>query len=29
MTLGFGLLFDCDNKLPELKKGDVNWVPTY
>nr|XP_023873312.1 uncharacterized protein LOC111985901 [Quercus suber] len=28
MVLGFELFFDCDNKLPELKKEDVNWVPT-
>ena len=25
---GFQLFFDCDNKLPELKKENTNWVPT-
>ena len=24
----FELFFDYDNKLPELKKEDTNWVPT-
>ena len=28
MVPGFELLFDCNNKLPELKKEDINWVPT-
>ena len=28
MVPGFELLFDCNNKLPELKKEDTNWVPT-
>ena len=27
MVLGFKLFFDCENKLPELKKEDKNWVP--
>ena len=27
MVPGFELLFDYDNKLPELKKEDTNWVP--
>ena len=26
MVPGFELLFDCNNKLPELKKEDTNWV---
>ena len=28
MVPRFELLFDCNNKLPELKKEDINWVPT-
>ena len=28
MVPGFELLFDCNNKLPEPKKEDINWVPT-
>ncbi|KAL0001386.1 hypothetical protein SO802_015167 [Lithocarpus litseifolius] len=28
MIPGFELLFDCNNKLPKLKKEDANWVPT-
>ena len=28
MVPGFELLFDCNNKLPELKKEDTNQVPT-
>ena len=28
MVPGFKLLFDCSNKLLELKKEDTNWVPT-
>ena len=28
MVPGFELLFDCNNKLPELKKEDTNWVLT-
>ena len=28
MVPGFELLFDCNNKLPELKKEDTIWVPT-
>ncbi|KAK9986689.1 hypothetical protein SO802_031640 [Lithocarpus litseifolius] len=28
MVPGFKLFFDCDNKLPELKDKDTNWVPT-
>ena len=27
MVPEFELLFDCNNKLPELKKEDTNWVP--
>ena len=27
MVLGFELLLDCNNKLPELKKGGTTWVP--
>ena len=27
MVRGFKLLFDCNNKLLELKKEDINWVP--
>ena len=26
MVPRFELLFDCNNKLPELKKEDINWV---
>ena len=28
MVHGFKLFFDCNNKLPKLKKEDTNWVPT-
>ena len=28
MVPGFDLLFDCNNKLPEPKKEETNWVPT-
>ena len=28
IMLGFELLFDCNNKLLELKKEDTTWVPT-
>ena len=28
MVPEFELLFDCNSKLPELKKEDSNWVPT-
>ena len=28
MVPGFQLLFDCNNKVPKLKKEDTNWVPT-
>ena len=28
MVPEFELLFDCNNKLPKLKKEDTNWVPT-
>ena len=28
MVPGFELLFDCNNKLPELKKEDTNWILT-
>ena len=28
MVLGFELLFNCNNKLPELRKEDTNWVRT-
>ena len=28
MMPGFELLFDCNNKVSELKKEDTNWVPT-
>ena len=27
MVLRFELFFDCDNKLPELKEKDTNWIP--
>ena len=27
MVLGFELLLECNNKLPELKKGGTTWVP--
>ena len=27
MVLGFELLFDCNNRLPEPKKEDTNWIP--
>ena len=26
MVLGFELVFNCNNKLPELKKEDTNWA---
>ena len=28
MVLEFELLFDCNNKLPKLKKEDTNWALT-
>ena len=28
MVPRFELFFDCNNKLPELRKEDTNWVPT-
>ena len=28
MVPGFELLFYCNNKLPEPKKEDTNWIPT-
>ena len=28
MVLDFEILFDCNNKAPELKKEDTTWVPT-
>ena len=27
MVPRFELFFDCDNKLPELKEKDTNWIP--
>ena len=28
MVLGFKILLDCHNKVPELKKEGIAWVPT-
>jgi len=28
MMLGFEILLDYNNKVPELKKEDTTWVPT-
>ena len=28
MVPGFEILLDCNNKVPELKKEDITWVPT-
>ena len=28
MVPGFKLLFDCNNKLPKMKKEDINWALT-
>ena len=28
MLPGFEILLDCKNKVPELKKEDITWVPT-
>ena len=28
MMPGFESLFNCNNKLPELKEEDITWVPT-
>ena len=28
MVPNFKILLDCNNKVPELKKEDITWVPT-